>query len=222
MTPRRPLLLAHRGDWRRAPENSLAALVAALDVPICDGVEFDVRLAADGVPVVMHDATLRRVHGDERRVDALDPDALAALGIPTLEKALQALPASVVVDLDLKGDEHGATTASVVARHRGPDPATTILSSFSPTTLRQMGDELPRLPRWLNADDLSRSTIDMACAVGAAAISAQWRSIHADTVAAVRGAGLDLAAWTARSARTRDRLAAFGLLAICVEDRALD
>ena len=46
------LRLAHRGDWRRAPENTLAAFLAALAVPGCDGLEFDVRASADGVPVV--------------------------------------------------------------------------------------------------------------------------------------------------------------------------
>ena len=53
-----PLRLAHRGDWRAAPENSLQALVAATRIPGCDGVEFDVRLSRDGVPVLLHDETL--------------------------------------------------------------------------------------------------------------------------------------------------------------------
>jgi glycerophosphoryl diester phosphodiesterase len=52
------LRLAHRGDWRRAPENTLEAFRAALAIPACDGLEFDVRAAADGVPVVCHDETL--------------------------------------------------------------------------------------------------------------------------------------------------------------------
>ena len=57
------LRLAHRGDHRRLPENSLAALVAGARAPMSDGVEFDVRVSADGVPVVIHDATLERTHG---------------------------------------------------------------------------------------------------------------------------------------------------------------
>src|SRR6266540_2630058 len=44
------LRLAHRGDWRRAPENTIPALLAGLKVPGCDGLEFDVRLSAVGVP----------------------------------------------------------------------------------------------------------------------------------------------------------------------------
>ena len=63
MAPQRTLRLAHRGDWRAAPENSLAALTAALANPACDGIEFDVRASSDRVPVCNHDATLERVHG---------------------------------------------------------------------------------------------------------------------------------------------------------------
>ena len=55
----RPLIIGHRGASTVAPENTLAAFARAWDAG-ADGVELDVRLARDGVPVVIHDATLRR------------------------------------------------------------------------------------------------------------------------------------------------------------------
>ncbi len=54
-----PLIIAHRGASAHAPENTLAALQMAVETQ-ADGVEFDVRLAKDGVPVVIHDETLAR------------------------------------------------------------------------------------------------------------------------------------------------------------------
>lgn len=54
-----PLIIGHRGASALAPENTLAAFKRAL-IDGADGVELDVRLAADGVPVVIHDANLRR------------------------------------------------------------------------------------------------------------------------------------------------------------------
>jgi glycerophosphoryl diester phosphodiesterase len=57
----RTLRLAHRGDHRHEPENTIAAFVAALAVSGCDGLEVDVRLSRDGVPVVIHDESLARV-----------------------------------------------------------------------------------------------------------------------------------------------------------------
>lgn len=56
---RRPLLVAHRGYAARAPENSLAAVRLAVAYG-ADMVEVDVHLTRDGVPVVLHDATLDR------------------------------------------------------------------------------------------------------------------------------------------------------------------
>lgn len=54
-----PRIIAHRGASALAPENTLAAFALALESG-ADGVELDVRLARDGIPVVIHDATLRR------------------------------------------------------------------------------------------------------------------------------------------------------------------
>jgi glycerophosphoryl diester phosphodiesterase len=62
-----PLIIGHRGASKVAPENTLAAFERAL-FDGADGIEFDVRLARDNVPVVIHDATLRRTA-------ALHPDA---------------------------------------------------------------------------------------------------------------------------------------------------
>jgi glycerophosphoryl diester phosphodiesterase len=59
ITQRFPLIIGHRGASALAPENTLAAFRRALEDGAA-GVELDVRLAKDGVPVVIHDATLRR------------------------------------------------------------------------------------------------------------------------------------------------------------------
>jgi glycerophosphoryl diester phosphodiesterase len=54
-----PLIVGHRGSSSVAPENTLAAFARSIRDG-ADGIEFDVRLSRDGVPVVIHDATLRR------------------------------------------------------------------------------------------------------------------------------------------------------------------
>jgi glycerophosphoryl diester phosphodiesterase len=54
-----PLIIAHRGASTRAPENTIASFREAINAG-ADGIEFDVRLAQDGVPVVIHDPTLSR------------------------------------------------------------------------------------------------------------------------------------------------------------------
>ena len=63
------LRLAHRGDWRHAPREQHRRARGRAGVPGCDGLEFDVRLPSDGVPVLFHDETLERVQGRPERVD---------------------------------------------------------------------------------------------------------------------------------------------------------
>jgi glycerophosphoryl diester phosphodiesterase len=72
----RTLIIAHRGDTATAPENTVPAVRAARAAG-ADGVEIDVRLSGDGVPVVVHDADLRRLTGTPGRVGELPAAMLA-------------------------------------------------------------------------------------------------------------------------------------------------
>ncbi|HEY4190099.1 MAG TPA: glycerophosphodiester phosphodiesterase family protein, partial [Candidatus Limnocylindrales bacterium] len=105
------LRIAHRGDWRLAPENSLEALVLAAGSDGIDGVEFDVRLSRDDAPVLLHDETLARVQGREDAVRDLTAADLRGAGIPSLAEVLSTLPKDVFLDVELKGDGHGDATA---------------------------------------------------------------------------------------------------------------
>lgn len=75
-----PLIVGHRGDSAHAPENTLAAFRKAIDAG-ADGVEFDVRLAGDGVPVVFHDASLSRTAGVNAAVSDLTSAELGKIDI---------------------------------------------------------------------------------------------------------------------------------------------
>jgi glycerophosphoryl diester phosphodiesterase len=65
-----PLILGHRGASALAPENTIAAFSRAISQG-ADGIEFDVRLSLDGIPVVIHDATLKRTGLIDRTVSEL-------------------------------------------------------------------------------------------------------------------------------------------------------
>lgn len=77
---RTPLIIGHRGASAQAPENTLAAFQLAINQG-ADGVEFDVQLAADGVPVVIHDYDLRRTGGRNEKVTALSSTELAKVDV---------------------------------------------------------------------------------------------------------------------------------------------
>lgn len=215
------LRLAHRGDWRRAPENTLAAMQAALAVPGCDGLEFDVRVSADGVPVLLHDETLTRVQGRPERVDALDAVALADLGIPALADVLATVARGAFLDVELKG-RHDRAVVEVLAAGRGADLRHAVVSSFEADTLERIGGLAPLWPRWLNADDLTPSTIARALELGCRGIASEWRAIDAAAMARARAADLEIAAWTIRRRPTVRRLERLGVVAVVVEAAALD
>jgi len=215
------LRLAHRGDWRRAPENTVPALLAALDVPGCDGLEFDVRLSSDGVPVLLHDETLERVQGRPDRVDSIAARVLEELGVPSLADVLAAIPHRAFLDVELK-DRHGRAVVEVLAAGRGPGLVHAVVSSFNIETLERVAGLVPTWPRWLNAHDLEPATIATAVELGCRAISVQWRAVDARSVASARDAGLDVAAWTIRRRPTATRLERLGVIAACLEGAALD
>jgi glycerophosphoryl diester phosphodiesterase len=215
------LRLAHRGDWRRAPENTIPAIEAALAVPGCDGVEFDVRLSSDGVPVLLHDETLERVQGRPGRVDEWSARELEDVGVPALADALHAIPHRATIDVDLKG-VHDRSVVEVLAAGRGPGLVNGVVSSFLPETLERIAGLAPAWPRWLNAWDLSEPTIRLAAELGCQAISVEFHAIAPGALTTARLAGLDVAAWTVRRRSTYGRLQRLGIIAACVEAAALD
>ena len=107
----RVLIIAHRGDWRNAPENSLQAIQNCIDMDI-DMVEIDVRLTKDSIPVLMHDKTINRTTTGKGNVSDWTLKDLQSLHlrnganhvtrhkIPTLEEALNMSKNKILLNLD--------------------------------------------------------------------------------------------------------------------------
>jgi glycerophosphoryl diester phosphodiesterase len=110
-----PLIIAHRGYSQAAPENTIPAIEAAIKADL-DYVELDVRLTADGVPVLMHDSDVdlttngegpisTKTYAETRALDAGSwfSEGFAGTSIPSLEKALDIANGSICVLADVKG-----------------------------------------------------------------------------------------------------------------------
>ena len=217
------LLLAHRGDHRGAPENTLAAFAAALAIPGIDGLELDVRRSAEGIAIVLHDATLTRVQGRQARASRLTVEELAAHGIPTLAEVLAACRPTVFLDVELK-ENLGEAAIGPIRKARGladGGVARVVVSSFDRAALATVRRCEPSWPTWLNTAWLNDRAIRAACDLGCTGIAAEWHRIDARRAERVRAAGLELGAWTVRDTSVRDRLAALGAAAACVEGAAL-
>ncbi len=153
----RPLVFGHRGLPGDAVENRLAAFSAAAAAG-ADGIEFDVQLAADGVPVVIHDSTLDRTAGRPGAVGATGSAELAAIGVPLFEAVLRHVPPPVLLNIELKaavpyatGLEHAVL--ELLSRYGAQGRA--LISSFNPWSLARVRRADPRVytaqltaPRW--------------------------------------------------------------------------
>ena len=218
----RPLLLAHRGVHGGGlghAENSLPALVAALSAG-CDGVEFDVRFSRDGVPVVVHDATLARTHGDQRAVRDLDQVELQGLGVPALSDVLAALPHTCFIDLELKVPPLPGF-ASTLREWRGASAESLVISSFDEAALREIGERTPEWPCWLNVEVAAPDTLARARALGAVGVSVEKGLLGSSLAIEAHATGLELAVWTLRTREELELLSRPGLVAACVEGDAL-
>ncbi|HSS21169.1 MAG TPA: glycerophosphodiester phosphodiesterase family protein [Pyrinomonadaceae bacterium] len=87
-----PLILGHRGASAVAPENTLAAFSRAIAAG-ADGIEFDVQLSHDGVPVVIHDASLKRTGLQDRLVSDLTAQELQTIDVGTWFRKTNSIPA---------------------------------------------------------------------------------------------------------------------------------
>jgi len=157
----REVPLAHRGlhEGSSVPENSLAAFAAAAAAGY--GVELDVMLSRDRVPVVSHDATLERAAGRSERVSDLTVAQLAAVTLgdsgehlPTLAAALGELSqVPVMVELKqpkLRAGDLERAVATLLDVHTGP----WCVASFNPASVRWFRANRPEVVRVLTAGGL--------------------------------------------------------------------
>jgi glycerophosphoryl diester phosphodiesterase len=202
MMLRVPLVISHRTNMGTSPENSLAGIAAALADGV-DGIEIDVRASADGVPLLLHDATLARTHADARSLATLTAVEAGTLGIPTLDEALATLAGrdgACFLCIEVKERGLGEAVARSV---RAADAAGWCwVWAFDPEAGRECRAALPEVPVALNVSPGSPERYGYASAVeecvrsGFAAISLDRRLVTPEIVREAHGRGLLVFTWT--------------------------
>jgi len=162
--------VAHRGDSAHLPENTLEAFDAAIGAG-AEVVEFDVRMTADGVPVVMHDATVDRTTEGSGLVRSMTLEEIRSLrirrpgggaaGVPTLQDVLRALAGRAAADIEIKNvpgdadfdpDREDAVDATLAALEAVGFDGPVIVSSFNPLSLAHCRRTAPEVPTGLLTD----------------------------------------------------------------------
>ena len=224
-----PLWIAHRGAGKLAPENTLAAFRLGASHGY-RAFECDVKLSADGVPFLLHDATLRRTSNGKGIAGNQDWAALARLDagswhsrsyagepLPSLEAiAAFCLGNGHALNIEIKptpGTEAltGRTVALETARLWRGAAALPLLSSFEPDALRAAQAAAPELPRALLLDSLRTGWFDEARALGCAAIVTNYAVMDAAVVAQVHAAGMRALVYTVNDPAEVARLGGIGI-----------
>jgi glycerophosphoryl diester phosphodiesterase len=134
-----PLIIAHRGAWEQAPQNSLEAVRQAAALG-CDGIEIDVRCTADRQLVLVHDARLRW-----RAVNRLDRNqVLGRMRVgqaPLLGDVLDQAVGRLLVDIELKEGGYVAEVMATIALRLRPEQY--VVTSFAPGVLAEVKRHRP-------------------------------------------------------------------------------
>ena len=233
--PDPPLVVAHRGASADEPENTLPAFEAAARAG-ADVIEFDLRLTADGVPVVLHDEDLSRTTdgaGLVRDTTLAEVKALDASGgrgarqeVPTLAEALEAIgPTGAGVDLEIKSlggpdpGPHDLLQASLAVLEAADFPGPVLVSSFNGLTLQRCRELAPGVPTGF----LSAAAIDPVSALayvhqaGYEFLLPQVESLLEAGPAFVEechAAGIRLGTWTVDDEPTIEKLFGWGVDAV--------
>ena len=236
-----PRILAHRGGGTLAPENTVAGLRRGMAAGF-RAVEFDVMLARDGVPVVMHDPALGRTVAGTGSVFEHDAAELARMDAGGwFDAAFAAEPVPLFSDFVALCREHGIwmnieikpapgfeqETGAVVARlaaamfaeelAAGEMTRVPLLSSFSDVALAAALDVAPQLPRAILISALDSGWERRARTVDAVAVHTNHLHLTPELARAVKEAGFGLFCYTVNEPARGRELLGWGVDAFCTD-----
>ena len=197
---------AHRGASADAPENTLVGFVAA-EAAGADGIELDVHLSRDGVPVVIHDERVERTTdgrgavselrlGELRRLDAgswFSP-RFAGEPIPVLEEVLDWADDRLRLNIEIKDASAGRALLDLLPRY---PRARVLVSSFNHRLLESLRRVEPRLPLgFLFEEEGWQRVLRRALACGAESLHPREDRVSRPLLAACKRARLAVYPWT--------------------------
>jgi glycerophosphoryl diester phosphodiesterase len=237
----RTRVIAHRGFSGAAPENTLAAVRAAIAVR-ADMVEIDVTLTADGHIVVIHDETLDRTSdgsGDVsqatlaelQELDAgswFDP-SFAEERIPTLDDVLFEVEGRILLNVEVKSEAVArgvvAKVASAIREHGMVDQV--VVSSFSPTALREMHSVAPEIRTavlYNTTYHQGQDAVEIVTDLGASIFNIKRQRLTGNMLRRCREHGIPVGIYTVNKPRRMRRLVKKNVGAIFTDhpDRLLE
>ena len=214
------LIYGHRGASAVEPENTLRAFAKALELGV-DGLEFDVHVTADRVPVILHDRDLARTTNLAGPIDRLTlaelGNADAGLGerVPTLAEVLALVGDRVHLDIEIK---QGGIESEVLAVLRAFPQVRWSISSFDWTSLERFRALDAEADLWVLAVSVSEAVLNVAARQRASAVALYDRSFDVESARQLTEAGLEAMIWTVNDPDRANALKDLGAMALCTDD----
>jgi glycerophosphoryl diester phosphodiesterase len=203
-------IIAHRGANREAPENTIPAFQRALDIGV-DGIELDIHVTRDNVPIVHHDAVLP----DGGRIDRLDSaDLERRTDAPTLAQILELVNGRSRLYVEIKAP--AALVPSVELLKARTDWCS--VHSFDHRVARRARELDSRLTAGIL---LVSYLVDIEHAMATASARDVWQQadfIDPELVTGVHRVGGRVIAWTVNDPGRARALDELGVDAICTDD----
>lgn len=217
--------IAHRGlHTPETPENTLAAFEAAIEAGY--PIECDVRVAGDGVPVVVHDQNLHRLTGRDVAISEIPSSEIAGFSvletgeqIPLFATVLDAVDGAVPLLVELKGHGMPGRLEEAVTSHLESYEGEFAVQAFNPLSVAWFRRQRPEWSRGQLAGHLEGTDVGAVQRILLKRLLVTWLSrpdfvgyehdkLPSSPVARRRERGLPVLAWTVRSdeelARVRD------------------
>jgi len=196
----RPLVIAHRGEHSEHPghrENTIGAIESAM-AHGADAVEIDVRLAADGTPVVIHDETFERLWSDPHPIGSLTWPEIARLGgpaerVPRLEEALEL---SIATGVPLVVDQKSPAAGLAAARLAGRMDANRTAFCGATDGLLEIRALLPGTTIFCNVERVEPLDLHVLAAMRPQYYNPDWVTLSPAMVRTLHAFGIALCCWT--------------------------
>lgn len=213
---------AHRGASREFPENTIAAFRRAIELGV-PGIELDVHLSADGIPVVIHDETVDRTTNATGPVASWTAAELAAMdagdgeGIPSLSDVIDLVVGKTRLNIEVKAAAAADAVLVLVEQSQNLDWA---ISSFDWDVLRHVRNARADAALWPLTYGATEEAIAFAQEIGAVQLNLVDEAVDADIVRVLLELGIGSWVWTVNDPERAATLAAWGATGICTDQPA--
>lgn len=228
-------IVAHRGVSTDTPENTIPAFERAIELG-ADAVELDVRLTADGVPVVYHYFYLEQTtllsgpifEYTWEQLQLAQNFSDERLSIPTLQEVLETIGGKTGLEIEIKGPETtaSATVATVLHQFKNFWDAIEI-TSYEPMILLDIRQRCPGLatdllfPRseaWMKPDVVTYLAIQRTLSAQARGVHLHPTQLSPDVVTSIRHQGIEVHGWDVNDKLSLKTVLELNIPRICTDN----